>query len=274
MDREQVAQLQRDKQRKESLKRLREPCASPNAKAHKQPRLGSNPSSARVLDVHEAERTTGSGMPDDKTGESSPQPIGIRNDAGRQEDQSGQGQPQLKWTAGAGRGAVTIEKYAKSADRLKPVLLQGLERVDALDAFAAVQKVFWMISLDYRTFRDMLNQYGEIVMYVPGPQLALLTDGKKTGNLRVSSARDPHGYSDQVEVRELTISHAMKRVGTHIPITPPTKMESTPYRSTAILMSGQCPRVALCAAPPFHPGNAVVSLWVLGYNVSSEGLYY
>ena len=157
VDRQQVAQLQRDKQRKESLKRLREPSASPNAKAHKQARLGSNPSSARVMDVDEAERTTGSGMPDDKTGESSPQPIGIRNDASRQEDQSGQGQPQLKWTAGAGRGAVTIEKYAKSADRLKPSLLQGLERVDALDAFAAVQKVFGMISLDYRTFRDMLN---------------------------------------------------------------------------------------------------------------------
>ena len=216
-------------------------------------------------------RSAPRGKPDDKTGESNPQPIGICNDAGRQEDQSGQGQPQLKWTAGAGRGAVTIEKYAKSADRLKPILLQGLERVDALDAFAAVQKVFGMISLDYRTFRDMLNQYGEIVMYVPGPQLALLTDGEKTGNLRVSSARDPHGYSDQVEVRELTILNAMKRVGTHIPIPPPTKMESTPYRSTGILMSGQCPRVALCAAPPFCPGNAFVSLWGPGLQCEFGG---
>ena len=204
VDRQQVAQLQRDKQQKESLKRLREPSASPNAKAHKQARLGSNPSSACVLDVDEAERTTVSDVPDDKTGESNPQRIGIRNDAGRQEDQSGQRQPQLKWTGGAGRGAVTIEKYAKSTDRLKPILLQGLEGVDALDAFAAVVKVFGMLSLDYRTFRDMLNQYGQIAMYVPGPQLALLTNGEITGNLRVSSARDPHGYSDQVEVRELT----------------------------------------------------------------------
>ena len=128
-----------------------------------------------------------------------------------------------------------------------------------------------MISLDYRTFRDMLNQYGEIVMYVPGPQLALLIDGEKTGNLRVSSARDPHGYSSQVEVRELTILDAMKRVGTHIPIPPPTKMESTPYRSTGILMSGQCPRVALCAAPPFCPGNAFVSLWGPGLQCEFGG---
>ena len=269
VDRQQVAQLQCDKQGKDSLKRLRETSASPNAKAHKQARLGSNPSLARVLDVDEAERTTGSGMPDNKTVESNPRPIGIRNDAGRREDQSGQ--PQLKWTAGAGRGAVTVEKYAKSADRLKPILLQGLERVDALDAFAAVQKVFGMISLDYRTFRDMLNQYGEIVMYVPAPQLALLTDGEKTGNLRVSSARALHGYSDQVEVRELTISDAMKRVGTHIPIPPPTKMESTPYRSTGILMSGQRPRVALCAAPPFCPGNAFVSLWGPGLQCEFGG---
>ena len=271
VERQQVAQLQRDKQCKEPLKRLREPSASPNAKAHKQARLGSNPSSARVLDVDEAERTKGSGMPDDKTGESNPQPFGIRNDAGRQEDQSGQGQLQLKWTAGAGRGAVTIEKYAKSADRLKPILLQGLEREDALDAFAAVQKVFGMISLDYRTFRDMLHQYGGIVMYVPGPQLALLTDGEKTGNLRVSSDRVLHGYSDQLEVRELTILDAMKSVKTHIPVPPPTKMKSTPCRSTGILMSGQCPRVALCAAPPFCPGNAFVSLWGPGLQCEFGG---
>ena len=72
VDRQQVAQLQRDKQRKESLKRLREPSASPNAKAHKQVRLGSNHSSARVLDVDEAERATESGMPVNKTGESNP----------------------------------------------------------------------------------------------------------------------------------------------------------------------------------------------------------
>ena len=214
-----------------------------------------------MLDVDEAECTTGSGMPDDKTGESNPQPIGIRNDASRHEDRSGHGQPQLKWTAGAGRGTVTIGKYAKSTDRLKPIVLHGLERVDALDAFAAVQNAFGIISLDYRTFRHMLNQYGDIVMYVPGPQLALLTDGGKKRNLRVSSARDLHGYSDQVEVRELTILDAMKRVGTHIPIPPPTKMDSTPYRSTGILMSGRCPLVALCAAPPFCPGKVFVSLW-------------
>ena len=65
-------------------------------------------------------------MPVDRTSESTPQPIGIHNDASRQEDQSGQGQRQVKWTTGAGRGAVTIEKYAKSTDRLKPILLQAL----------------------------------------------------------------------------------------------------------------------------------------------------
>ena len=132
--------------------------------------------------------------------------------------------------------------------------------MDALDAFAAVQKVFEIMSLDYRTFRDMLNEYGDTVMYVLGPQLALLTDREKKENVMVSSARDPHGYSDQVEVRELTILDAMKRVGTHIPIPPPTKMESTPYISTGILMSGHFPHVALCAAPPFGPSNAFVSL--------------
>ena len=51
--------------------------------------------------------------------------------------------------------------------------------MDALDDFAAVQKVFGMIRLDYRIFRHMLNQYGEIVIYAPRPRLALLTDGEK-----------------------------------------------------------------------------------------------
>ena len=36
-------------------------------------------------------------------------------------------------------------------------------------------------------------------------------------------------------------------------------------------MSGQCPRVALCAAPPFCPSNAFVSLWGPGLQCEFGG---
>ena len=67
--------------------------------------------------------------------------------------------------------------------------------------------IFGAIFLDYRTFRDMLQQYNEVVMFVPGDNLDTTLSGVYRDSFR----------SDKIEIKELLLLDGLRKVATRIP---------------------------------------------------------
>ena len=100
--------------------------------------------------------------------------------------------------ARSGLGKVIVEKSKSTTDRLKPILLTGFEHTDALDSFLGCEAAFSQLSLDYRVYRDMLSQFGEVCMFVLSSRLDPILGGKYRDSLRIEASRDPLGRSDVI----------------------------------------------------------------------------
>ena len=64
-----------------------------------------------------------------------------------------------------------VSNFAKVANRLRCIYMQGFEYVEPLDAYTSVQERFRLISMDHKTFRDMMQQFGVLVFFVLGERL-------------------------------------------------------------------------------------------------------
>ena len=84
------------------------------------------------------------------------------------------------WQAGEGLGAVQVISAGKSEKMSKLVLAKGFVIIDALDAYEGLQ---WLVqlgslSLNYGTFRNMFEQFNEVVLSVDGDLLEEVLWGK------------------------------------------------------------------------------------------------
>ena len=61
---------------------------------------------------------------------------------------------------------------------LKTVLVKGFVIIDALDAYEGLQSLLGSLSLDYGTFRNMFDQYNEVVLTIDGDRLEEVLCGK------------------------------------------------------------------------------------------------
>ena len=86
-----------------------------------------------------------------------------------------------------------------------------------LTPFWAVKLPSDQLSLDYRVYRDMLCQFGEVVMFVPSSRLDPILGGKYRDSLRIRASTDPLGRSDLIEVKELQMVEGLRKIGSHIP---------------------------------------------------------
>ena len=176
-----------------------------------------------------------------------------------------------KWHTGAGVNKVTVERLTKGPKRLRPVLLTGFQYTDPMDSYAAREGIFGAVSLDYRTFRDMLRQYNEVVMFVPGDKLDAALSGVYRDSFRVSAARDPMQRSDEIEIKELLLLDGLKKIVARIPAQPSGKANAT----TAVPVTGVYHQeswgaAVWCIMPPYSADSAFMSLWGYGGSVEIE----
>ena len=181
--------------------------------------------------------------------------------------------PVQQWQAGSGLGKVIVEKSQSTTDRLKPILLTGFEHTDALDSFLGCEAAFGQLSLDYRVYRDMLSQFGEVVMFVPSSRLDPILGGKYRDSLRIRASRDPLGRSDLIEVKELQLVEGLRKIGSHIPQPAPAKEApvSTPV-SGLFLSPSKMQSPVWCLFPPFSPSHAFISMWGWGFQQELGGI--
>ena len=162
-----------------------------------------------------------------------------------------------QWQAGSGLGKVIVEKSQSTTDGLKPILLTGYEHIDALDSFLGYEAAFGQLSLDYRVYRDMLSQFGEVVMFVPSSRLDPILGGKYRDSLRIRASRDPLGRSDLFEVKESQLVEGLRKIGSHIPQPAPAK-EAPVGNLFHVCLSRRLkcnPRCGVCfrPSPPLTP---------------------
>ena len=181
--------------------------------------------------------------------------------------------PVQQWQAGSGLGKVIVEKSQSTTDRLKPILLTRFEHTDALDSFLGCEAAFGQLSLDYRVYRDMLSQFGEVVMFVQSSKLDPILGGKYRDGLRIRASRDPLGRSDLIEVKELQLVEGLRKIGSHIPQPAPAKeapvstLVSGPFLSPSKMQSP-----VWCLFPPFSPSHAFISMWGWGFQQELGGI--
>ena len=182
-------------------------------------------------------------------------------------------QPVQQWQAGSGLGKVIVEKSQSTTDRLEPILLTGFEHTDALDSFLGCEAAFGQLSLDYRVYRDMLSQFGEVVMLVPSSRLDPILGGKYRDSLRITASRDPLGRSDLIEVKELQLVEGLRKIGPHMPQPALAKEApvSTPV-SGLFLSPSKMQSPVWCLFPPFSPSHAFISMWGCGFQRELGGI--
>ena len=95
------------------------------------------------------------------------------------------------WQAAEGMGAVQVIKAGKSEKILKTALANGFVIIDALDAYEGLQSLLGTLSLDYSMFRNMFEQFNEVILPVDGDRLEEVLCGKYQVMVRMRAARDP-----------------------------------------------------------------------------------
>ena len=169
------------------------------------------------------------------------------------------------WKTGEGVNKVVVQRLTRGAKRLRPVLLTGFQYTDAMDSYSAAEEVFGMLSLDFRTFRDMQRQYNEVVMFVPGEQLDTALSGAYRDSFRVSAARDPMQRSDEIEIKELSMLDGLKKIAARIPSPQQTKPEAAvEVAATGVVVDALTDQTVWCLMPPYSPQHAFISLWGFG----------
>ena len=152
---------------------------------------------------------------------------------------------------------------------MKPILLTRFEHTDALDSFLGYEAAFGQLSLDYRVYRDMLSQFGEVVIFVPSSRLDPILGGKYCNSLRMRASRDPPGRSDLIEVKELQLVEGLRKIGSHIPQRAPAKEAPVNTPVTGLFLSpSKMQSPVWCLVPPFAPSHALISMW--GWGLQQE----
>ena len=106
----------------------------------------------------------------------------------------------------------------------------------------------------------MLQQTGDIVMWVQGDRLDELLGRKSKELIRVSSARDP-GRFDHVEIRELHQLEAMRKLGAKATKMKDVEKAPAAYVPVTGALAEGLPSLCVWVLPPFW---AIMSLYHCG----------
>ena len=102
-------------------------------------------------------------------------------------------------------------------------------------------------------------------MFVPSSKLDPILGGKYRDSLRIRASRDPLGRSYLIEVKELQLVEALRKIGSHIPQPAPAKEAPVNTPVTGLFLSpSKMQSPVWCLFPPFAPSHALISMWGWG----------
>ena len=92
------------------------------------------------------------------------------------------------------------------------------------------------LSPDYTTFRNMFEQFNEVVLTVDGYRLEEVLCGKYQVMVRMQAARDPTGRMDAVDIISFKTLDGLKKIASRIPTVSATAAHSS--STAAVPISG------------------------------------